>query len=400
MESNQVLRVSSQRPLHIGERKFFLASTTMQRCSAWLRRDRNSPQAPDSSQETSGTDNATSLLEHDQEPPPYHDQRPTTIGPAADIASITSALSTVANCLPPCLLSDTTAEVAELISRMASVVAATPHDRDHHRLPHQYGTGHLVSVTGTAEALLTGIDKYLDIVLMWLVDKGAGSFPDGGLLWSVRCESQRGFLRSYRGDKAKWLRASDKLTANHFFWLAVRTGWVLDDVEPVSSARAVAAAITSALAHVANTVAATPEEHMPAMAAAYAAYAKGAAQSITSAIIDARSVRERSVSTVPSKVSQMSGPNSCVAAKKKKWFRKGTGSDITNRPKKPPLARRFATPGRVGLGARLYCDDCQGASLKPTGGPYGRFGIPRLMEPVLLEMWTCTVPYLGREPDP
>ncbi|KAB5533469.1 hypothetical protein GE09DRAFT_1250745 [Coniochaeta sp. 2T2.1] len=382
METNPVLGVSSQRRLHIGPRKFLLASTSMQRCRAWLRRDRNklpipvrSRRAPDSSQETSGTVNATSILEHDQEPPPYHDQRTTTIGPAADIASITSALSTVAICLPPCFLSDTTVEVAELISRMASVVAATPHDRDHHRLPHEYRAGQVVSATGTAEALLTGIGNYLDIVLMWLVDRGASHFPELEAMWLVRLESQRQFIRSYTGDKLNWLRASDKLAANHFPWLAVRTGWILDDVEPVSSARAVAAAITSALAHVANTVAATPKEHMPAMAAAYAAYAKSTAQGITSAIIDARSVRERSVSTVPSEVSQLSGPNSCVAAKKKKkkkWFRKGTDSDITNRLKKPPLARPFATPGLVGLEARLYCDDCQGASLKPTGGRYGQ----------------------------
>ena len=88
---------------------------------------------------------------------------------------------------------------------------------------------------------------------------------------------------------------SARIITDHFCVMAFSLQLVLSYVQPVDGAPAVAAAITSALANVARTVAAAPEESMAAIADLYASYAERAAHIITSGIVDAQSLANESV---------------------------------------------------------------------------------------------------------
>ncbi|KAB5566177.1 hypothetical protein GE09DRAFT_1284026 [Coniochaeta sp. 2T2.1] len=224
----------------------------MQRCRAWFRLHGHTSKLPAPSNNNAGP------AGYDREPPPYHDLG-TTTGPATDLASITSAISIVAVVVhPPAFLSMNTTNVAKVISTMARAVATTPHALAYHRWG-EPADGPGVSVTGTAEALTTGLDR------------------DNALL-SIRIKTMHS------------PPASARIIADNFAALALFIGSILGWVQPVACEPAAAAAITSALASVAKTVAAAPEESMAAIAELYASYADRAACRIVGGIIDAQSL--------------------------------------------------------------------------------------------------------------
>jgi hypothetical protein len=170
--------------------------------------------------------------------------------------------------------------VAKLISKMAHAIATTPHALKYHRWG-KPADGRRVCVTGTAEALMTGIDSYLNIVLMQL------AWGDGFYLISS-FRSRSNALHSIHMETTYSPVASARIIANNFSALAVGIASILSFVQPVACAPAVAAAITSALANVAKTVAAAPEDSMAAIAELYASYAERATHSIVGGIMDAR----------------------------------------------------------------------------------------------------------------
>ncbi|OIW30934.1 hypothetical protein CONLIGDRAFT_679685 [Coniochaeta ligniaria NRRL 30616] len=244
----------------------------MQRCRAWLRLHgiTSKPPAPSNNAGPDG---------HDCEPPPYHDLR-TTTGPAADIASITSAISTVAITLPSCFVSMDTRSVAKMISRMALAISTTPHARDYRRRDKPADCA-----TGTAEALMTGIDSYLEVVFMQL------AWGDAYWLKSS-LHSRHDALRSISKKATRSPLASARIIEENLTILSFGIEVIVSYVQPVACAPATAAAITSALANVAKAVAAAPEESMAAIAELYASYARRAAHSIAGGILDAQWLRD------------------------------------------------------------------------------------------------------------
>jgi hypothetical protein len=266
----------------------------MQRCRAWLRLHGITSKLP------APTKNA-GLVGDDREPPPYHDVR-TTIGPAADIVCITSAITTVAIAVPSAFVSINTTSVVELISRMAHAIATTPHARDYHRWGKPWD-GHQISVAGTAEALMTGLDSYLDIVLMHLA-WGDGSF-------SVGSRNALDALGSIHDETTiSSPLASARILMDHFPTLCHTIHSILSFVQPVACVPAVATTITSTLARVADTVAAAPEESMAALAELHASYADRTAHSIVSGIIDAQSLRDGRAPVTSITTSHSSAPKS------------------------------------------------------------------------------------------
>ncbi|KAB5582827.1 hypothetical protein GE09DRAFT_283722 [Coniochaeta sp. 2T2.1] len=194
---------------------------------------------------------------------------------------------------------------------MARAVATTPHALAVKRLG-EPGGGPRASVKGTAEALMTGVAMYLDIVLMHLA-------RGDDYLSSEWYHSSHNALVSIRKETMSSPLASANIIAVHFYALALDIGGILGWVEPVACAPAVAAAITSALASVAKTVAAAPEESMAAVAELYASYADRAARRIVDGITDARSLlrdgRAPAAAPIPTSPPS-SGPKSSVAANK------------------------------------------------------------------------------------
>lgn len=264
----------------------------MQRCRAWLRlrlHDTPSEELPAPS--------------HDCEPPPYHDLG-TTSGPAAVIVSITSAISTVAIVVPSATVSLHTMDVAELISRMAHAIATTPHARDYHRCKPM--DGHRVCVAGTAEALVTGIDRFLKFLLMQLA-RGDSYFS----MSSYR--SRDDALDSIHMETMYSPRASARIIDDHIHALSLLAASIVGFAQPVTCAPAVAAAVTSALANVAQTVAAAPEESMAAIAERYVSYAHRASHSIASGIIDAQSLQDETATAASISPSHTSEPRSSAA---------------------------------------------------------------------------------------
>lgn len=276
----------------------------MQRCRAWLRLHGITSKRPAPS-------NKAGPAGHDSEPPPYHDFRITS-DPATDIASITSAINTVAiNTIaiaePSALVSGNIKKVAEVISRMAHAVATTPHARDYHNWG-KPADGRRVCVTGTAEALMTGIDNYLDIVLMQL------AWGDGYLLRSS-FRSRDNALQSIYMKTIYSPLASASIITKNFIALAIGIESILSFIQPVACVPAVAAAITSALTNVAKAVAAAPEESMVVIAELYASYADLAAHSIVRGTTAAQSLRDGRALAATIAASHSSGPKSSAADK-------------------------------------------------------------------------------------
>lgn len=200
-----------------------------------------------------------------------------------------------------------TTNVAKLISRMAHAIATTPHARDYHRWGKPMD-GPRISVTGTAEALMTGIDSYLNIVLMHL------AWGDGYFLGSSSV-ARLNDLHSIHTKTGDSPLASARVVFDNFPKLAAGIELTLRFVQPVACVPAVAAAITSALANVAKTVAAAPEESMAAIAELYASYADSAAHSIIGGIIDAQSLWDGTAPAALITTSHSSGARSSAANK-------------------------------------------------------------------------------------
>lgn len=258
----------------------------MQRCRAWLRR-----------RGITSKNNAD-----DGEPPPNHDLGGTTTGPAADIASITSAISILPLVVPLRTVSIDTRTLVGLLSRMAHAIATTPHARDYHNWG-KPEDGRGICATGTAEALMADINSYVSIILRQLAS------VDG--YWSRQSQQSRDDARVsiYTETKSSPL-ASARIVFDHFFSLSLGFQAILSHVQPVACAPAVAAAITSALANVANAVAAAPEDSMAAVAEMYASYADRTEHRIVDAIIRAQTLRDGTAPVVLIHETDPYGPGS------------------------------------------------------------------------------------------
>jgi hypothetical protein len=274
----------------------FTASEIMQVFGGWLGfHDGKSRQA------ASGND--AGLLGHDREPTLYPDLCAIR-RPAVDISFVTSTISIIALSVPPQAMLAATTDVSTMFSTIAKAMAATPNARDHHNWEGLDGKD--VSVTGTAKAMLDGMESYVNTVLLWLI-KGELESPEH--VESFRTASTRAYADALLRSQADALLsplASAKIIADVYVTLCCAMHRILR-VTPVSLAPTVAAVIMSSLADVANTLAATPEEQMHTVAASYASWASPFAQSVASGIHATTSLQDAISLAVRQTTDRLSG---------------------------------------------------------------------------------------------
>lgn len=177
---------------------------------------------------------------------------------------------------------------------MANALAPTP--RAIELYDRKYSTpGVPITVTGTAKAMLAGINRFVDTAIA-LLAQGEDPRGIGGTVWG---DTIYRLLIFSLIDGMRVPDASADIIGKHYAHVCIAIESILRLITPTSSAPAVTSALTSALANVANAVATAPEESMHAIASAYASYASRIADIVASSILSSMELQHASFSAVP-----------------------------------------------------------------------------------------------------